>query len=153
MFTRTLLMGATLIPLLFNVSTEAQAHCQVPCGIYDDGARFTGMREDVTTIAKATAEIEKMAGKDDATSANQVSRWVTTKEEHASRIIEVVSTYFLTQKIKPVASDDKDHASYLNKLQAAHQVMRAAMKAKQTVSADAVKGLSDAIDSFEKSMK
>jgi len=111
------------------------------------------MREDVTTIGKATAEIEKLAGKTDATSANQLSRWLPNHEKHASRIIQVVSTYFLTQKIKPVASDDKAHASYLNKLQAAHQVMRAAMKAKQTVSPDSVKGLSDAIDSFEQSMK
>ena len=145
-------MATALIPLLFSVSSEAEAHCQVPCGIYDDGARFTGMREDVTTIEKATNEITALAGKTDAQSANQLGRWVTTKEEHASRIIEVISTYFLTQKIKPVAADDKAYTGYVQQLNAAHLVMRAAMKAKQTVSQDSVKGLSDAISAFEKAM-
>jgi hypothetical protein len=28
------------------------AHCQVPCGIYDDDGRIKRLREDVTTITK-----------------------------------------------------------------------------------------------------
>lgn len=153
MLKRTLIMAAALIPLVFSVSNTAEAHCQVPCGIYDDAARFTALREDVTTIEKATNEIAKLAGKTDAQSANQLVRWVTTKEEHATRIIEVISTYFLTQKIKPVTADDKAYTGYIQKLNTAHLVMRAAMKAKQTVSPDSIKGLSDAISAFEKAMK
>ena len=153
MLTRTLLMAAALIPLVFSFSNEARAHCQVPCGIYDDAARFSAMREDVSTIEKATTEITSLAGKSDALSANQLVRWVNAKEDHATRIIEVISTYFLTQKIKPVPADDKAYTGYIQKLNYAHLVMRAAMKAKQTVSPDSVKGLSDAISAFEKAMK
>ena len=113
MLTRTLLMAAALIPLVFSFSNEAKAHCQVPCGIYDDAARFTAMREDVSTIEKATTEITSLAGKSDALSANQLVRWVNAKEDHATRIIEVISTYFLTQKIKPVTPDDKAYTGYI----------------------------------------
>ena len=77
------------------------AHCQVPCGIYDDAARIAQIREDITTIEKATHKIAALAGQSDAESQNQLVRWINTKEEHASHIIEIVSEYFLTQKIKP----------------------------------------------------
>ena len=36
-------------------ASAAFAHCQVPCGIYDDGARIAQMKEDAATIEKATA--------------------------------------------------------------------------------------------------
>ena len=42
------------------------AHCQVPCGIYDDQARIHQLEEDATTIAKAITEINALAGKHDA---------------------------------------------------------------------------------------
>ena len=49
------------------------AHCQVPCGVYGDSARFTQMLEDQTTIAKAIARINDLAGKKDGKSANQLA--------------------------------------------------------------------------------
>ncbi len=35
------------------LSTTCFAHCQVPCGIFDDQMRFQQLLEDETTIAKA----------------------------------------------------------------------------------------------------
>jgi len=131
---------------LMGMST-ASAHCQVPCGIYDDHARIHALTEDATTIAKATDQIAELAGKNDAQSENQRVRWIQTKEEHASRIIEVVSTYFLTQKIKPADPGNASAwKSYIAKLTACHQVMRAAMATKQRVNPQAVKELQEAID-------
>lgn len=128
-------------------ASAAFAHCQVPCGIYDDGARIAQMHEDASTIAKAVGQIHQLAGKHDPTAFNQAARWVNTKEEHASRIISTVSEYFLTQKVKlPNASDPKAVAHYHQVLADHHAVMKAAMKTKQTVDPAAAQVLSEAID-------
>lgn len=36
---------------------SAWAHCQIPCGIYDDAARFKALAEHITTIEKSITEI------------------------------------------------------------------------------------------------
>lgn len=122
------------------------AHCQVPCGIYDDAARIARMREDAVTIAKAITSLGELAGKTDAPSWNQAVRWTTTKEEHASNIIQVASEYFLTQKVKPVATGAEGYDAYVASLTELHAVMRAAMVTKQAPTADSVKALEAAID-------
>lgn len=129
-----------------NIPVTVSAHCQVPCGIYDDAARIVRMHEDVTTIEKAIGKIGELAGQSDAQSANQLGRWITTKESHASHIITVVSEYFLTQKVKPVAPGADGYDAYLTKLADHHAVMTAAMKAKQNADEEYTAALSAAID-------
>jgi len=121
------------------------AHCQIPCGIYDDGARIERMVEDTTTIESAIKNIDELAGKSDAQSANQLTRWIMIKEDHASDIITTVAEYFLTQKVKPVAPGAEGYDAYLQKLADHHRVMRAAMKAKQNADLKYVKELREAI--------
>lgn len=125
---------------------SADAHCQVPCGIYDDAARITRMREDATTIAKAIANIHQLAGGHGAPAVNQAVRWINTKEEHASNIIEVVSQYFLTQKVKPVAAGAEGYDAYLKSLADHHAVMVAAMKTKQNADPAYAEALFKAIE-------
>lgn len=103
----------------------AYAHCQIPCGIYDDYARVKSMLEDSTTAEKSAKLIGELAGKSDAQSQNQLVRWVMNKEQHAQKIISTISDYFLTQRVKP---DQKDYAERLAKH---HAVIIAAMKTKQ----------------------
>lgn len=124
------------------------AHCQVPCGIYDDAARIAQMLEDTETIRKAMNQMAALQGKTDPQSMNQMTRWILTKEEHASRIITTVSEYFLTQKLKPVASGDAGHDVYLSKLADHHAVMRAAMKAKQSADPSVAAALHEAVDAL-----
>ena len=138
---KTPLPLAIIISLLF--SNWLSAHCQVPCGVYGDSARFTQMLEDQSTIAKAIGQITELAGKEDAQSANQLSRWVATKEDHASKIQKIIAEYFLTQRIK--SSSDK----YDTLLKGAHAVMVAAMKCKQGVDAKNADSLKSAIESFQ----
>lgn len=129
----TLALGAVL--LLGTVRT-ADAHCEVPCGIYADQMRFEMMLEDQGTIAKAMAQITELAGKEGALERNQLVRWVNTKEAHATKTMDVIAQYFMAQRIKP----SKD--AYVKQLTAAHAVLQAAMKCKQTVdpkNADALK--------------
>ena len=141
---------ACLAALVLCSANSAAAHCQVPCGIYDDSTRVIGLKEDAATISKAVAQLESLASKTDALSKNQFSRWVMTKEEHASNIIEVISKYFLTQKVKPKAKDDAGYSEYVATLLEHHAVMVAAMKVKQTVDKAQVSKLETAIAALEK---
>lgn len=146
---RHLITAFTVLAVL-GLAGSAVAHCQIPCGIYDDHTRVHLMREDVTTIAKSVKEIGALAGKTDAQSINQAVRWVMNKDVHAEKIIRTISDYFLTQKLAPApASDKKAHAAYLEKLARHHAVMVAAMKCKQSAKPDAVKALEKALDGIE----
>ena len=100
----------------------AYAHCQIPCGIYDDHAQVQSMLEDATTAEKSAKLIGELAGKTDPQSQNQLVRWVMNKEQHAQKVISTISDYFLTQRVK---QDQKDYAERLAKH---HAVIIAAMK-------------------------
>ena len=126
------------------LKTTAVIHCEVPCGIYADQMRFEQMLEDTDTIAKAITSINDFATSlqtDPATgkSINQVTRWVTTKENHATNTQHIVSQYFLTQRIK------SDHKDYTGQLATAHRVMVAAMKCKQDADPATAEALKKAI--------
>jgi nickel superoxide dismutase len=103
----------------------AGAHCQIPCGIYDDHARVQAMLEDAETVIKSARLINELAKKTDAQSQNQLVRWVMNKEQHAQKVIATICDYFLTQRVKP------DQEDYAERLQKHHAVMLAAMNAKQ----------------------
>lgn len=153
---RSSMAGVSLVGLTLGLtavcwmssSQKVSAHCQVPCGIYDDAARIARLHEDATTIAKAIKLINELAGKHDAQSLNQITRWITTKEHHASHVIQVVSEYFLTQKVKPVTPGADGYDSYLKRLADHHAVMVAAMKTKQKADPGVAKALHDAIDTL-----
>merc|ERR1712050_12177 len=81
-------------------------------------------------------QINELSVSLDALKINQITRWVNTKEEHASKIISLMSEYCLCQRVKPVSDPKtpfKSEADYIAALQAHHKVMTAAVKCKQTV--------------------
>ncbi len=119
------------------------AHCQVPCGIYDDDARFTEMREDQTTIAKAIGQIQELSATHDPQGHNQLARWVATKEAHATNTQQIIAQYFMAQRIQ--SSD----AAYEEKLTAAHSVLVAAMQCKQSADPVQAEALQAAIEAFQ----
>mmetsp|Transcript_38439 Transcript_38439/g.84374 ORF Transcript_38439/g.84374 Transcript_38439/m.84374 type:complete len:101 (+) Transcript_38439:161-463(+) len=88
---------------------------------------------------------ELHAGESSAQSLNQAVRWINTKEEHASKIIKLVSEYCLCQRVKKAELSEKD---YVDALQAHHAVMVAAMKSKQTVDVAAADALDHAVGDF-----
>ena len=100
------------------------------------------MLEDAATVQKAVTSLASLAGKTDAQSINQSARWVQNKELHAQRIIETISNYFLTQRVKPGQDD------YATRLARHHAVILAAMKAKQNASADAAQVLRESIQAL-----
>lgn len=122
-----MMRSALSIAFACAFTSLAMAHCQVPCGIYGDQLRFEQMLEDEHTIAKAQAQINEMSdGEITAQKVNQMARWVAAKEDHATKIQNTIAAYFMAQRIK---ADNKD---YVKQLTAAHAVMVAAMKCKQS---------------------
>ena len=131
------------VAVLFLVASVAMAHCQVPCGIYGDQLRFEQMLEDEHTISKAQLQLHELSeGEVDPQAINQMGRWVVTKEDHASNIQSIIASYFMAQRIK---SSDPE---YGKKLMAAHAVIVAAMKAKQSADPDTAKTLEKSIFDF-----
>ena len=119
--------------ILFTVKVELYAHCQVPCGIYDDAVRIIQIEEDITTIRKSMNMINDLAGKSDAQSLNQISRWVSTKESHAQNAQETILNYFLAQRVKAKEKGNKDRQKYVDQTLTLHQLIVKMMKCKQTV--------------------
>ena len=130
--------------------TSALLHCQVPCGIYGDMMRIEAMREDAATIEKGMGQITNAP--QNAQGMNQVVRWISTKEDHAAKIQEVVSTYWLTQRIKTqkADADEKAHAHYHQRLAHLHGMLVSAMKCRQTTDPTHVANLRKHIDAFAK---
>lgn len=145
----SLLVAVASLCVLPLAAPQAHAHCQVPCGIYDDPARFTELKEHVTTISKAMAQIAELAGKSDAQSLQQLSRWVANKESHAQEVQQIALDYFLAQRIKlPADAAGKD--AYLAQLAAVHEIVVHAMKCKQNADPAAAEKLGAAVDAYEK---
>ncbi len=109
----------------FGVS-NLWAHCQVPCGIFDDYLKLQSLIQDADTVIKAANEMQKLAGKSDAQSMQQFIRWTNNKESHAEHVIHSISDYYLAQRVKTNMED------YNERLLKHHAVMIAAMKAKQS---------------------
>ncbi len=132
-----------VLPGILLLVSLAAAHCEIPCGIYDDEMRIEMLREHITTIEKSMNQVILLE-KDANRKANQLTRWVMNKEQHADELQEIVSQYFMTQRLKP---DAKDYAS---KLQLLHEMLLAGMKSKQTTDLGQVKRLRELVDLFEK---
>ncbi len=104
------------------------------------------MLEDTTTIAKALDQINELAGKRDAQSFNQATRWVMTKEQHAQSIQTTIAQYYLAQRVKAAEPGADGYDAYLQKLAEHHAVIVAAMKAKQSADPDTANALRKAIE-------
>jgi nickel superoxide dismutase len=126
-------------------SVNVLAHCEVPCGIYDDPVRFQLIREHITTIEKAMKAVNELKQK--GNNPNQLVRWILIKEKHANEIQHIVAQYFMTQRIK------LGTAQYGEKLGQLHQMLVYSMKCKQTTDLDNVAKLRAALDAFEKLYK
>ncbi|MCB1876689.1 MAG: superoxide dismutase, Ni [Chromatiales bacterium] len=132
----------SLVYLALFSMQSAHAHCQIPCGIYDDHARVQSMLEDAATVAKSIKLINELAGKTDAQSQNQLVRWVMNKEKHAQNVISAISDYFLTQRVKAKQEDYKD------RLVKHHAVIVAAMQAKQNADEKFATTLTESIEAL-----
>jgi nickel superoxide dismutase len=137
------------LAMVAATSSMGYAHCQIPCGIYDDPARFTELEEHVTTIEKSMNQILSLS-KEAHPNWNQIVRWVVNKEDHADQLTEIVTFYFLAQRVKPADPKDKAaSAKYVKQLTLLHHMIVHAMKAKQTTDLEHCEKLRGLIKEFK----
>ena len=136
-----LLISLVLFSALVLAAGNVFAHCEIPCGIYDDEMRMSLINEHAGTIEKSMNQIIEL---EKGGNANQLVRWVTNKEVHANEVQHIVTQYFMTQRIK-FDTPDSD-----KKLAALHVILVYAMKCKQTTDVTNVEMLRQAADRFHK---
>lgn len=144
---KIVVLFSSLIMSLFMI-TPALPHCEIPCGIYGDRMRIEMIKEHLTTIEKSMKMIEELS-KLKKQNQNQIVRWINNKEKHANNIQEIVSQYFMAQRVKP--ADEKDvtqHKQYVKKLTILHQILINTMKTKQTTDLSYVEKLRSLTNDF-----
>jgi nickel superoxide dismutase len=141
MYKRAFQSAAVLLVLLVSAS-YAMAHCEIPCGIYGDKMRVKMIEEHASTIEKAMNRIQKLQKEKDV-NYNQLVRWIDNKDEHATKLQDIVSQYFLHQRIKI------DEAHYEKQLVLLHKMLVYAMKCKQTTDLENVRMLRSLLQDFE----
>jgi len=126
-----LMVPAVLVSLAIFASI-VYSHCQIPCGIYDDPARFVTLAEHIATIEKSMNQINELS-QESKPNFNQIVRWVQNKDSHADELSEIVTYYFMAQRIKPADKADAEaYQQYVKQLTLLHQMLVYSMKAKQT---------------------
>jgi nickel superoxide dismutase len=137
-----------LICLLFIGfgSIKSFAHCEIPCGIYNDEARVKMMFEHIQTIEKSMKLIIELSAAEKP-DYNQLVRWVNNKEEHANKLQAIATQYFMFQRVK-VSEDPAKKAKSMKQLELLHKICVYAMKAKQSTNMEMIKKLNDTVHDF-----
>ena len=143
-----IITAAVLALAALATAPNLTAHCQVPCGIYSDDTVIIDLQTHQETISKAMQQITELSKKP-GENANQLTRWVVNKEEHATKIQQTMTQYFLAQRVK-LAEADTDNQAYLKKITLIHQIIVHAMKCKQSTDLGDAAKLHQAIDLFAK---
>jgi len=144
-------LAALALTLTLGVAVPAGAHCQIPCGIYDDELRVQLIEEHITTVEKSMNQIIAV-GAADTVDYNQLVRWVSNKEAHAQEIQDIVTAYFMAQRIKPPKDHGDENAvnEYMHKLALLHHIQVHAMKAKQSTDLEQIETLRKLVEKFRK---
>ena len=135
-------LGCLGILFCLVTASQALAHCEIPCGIYDDAMRISMLKEHLVTIEKSMETIQKLEKEQDA-DMNQLVRWIMNKEDHANQFQDIVSQYFMTQRI------GLESAHYSQKVEVLHKMLVYAMRCKQSTDTDHVQTLRKLIKEFE----
>ena len=141
-------LGFLTLFAFFALPSFANAHCQIPCGLYDDENVFRELELDLRNIEKSMNEIIKLAG-NAKTEQNQTVRWVQNKELHADHFAGKLQKYFSAQRIKLVETKDKEQFDILvSKLVLLHRMTVYAMKSKQTTDLKNLEALRENFELF-----
>ena len=147
---RRLVTAAVSLLAVFIVTSGVWSHCEIPCGIYDDPIRISSMYEDIRTIEKSMRQIHKLAEEKDK-NYNQLVRWIENKGDHADKLSDTVTQYFMKQRIKPAEKIDvKAYDKYVKRITLLHKLMVYSMKCKQTTDLDNVEVLRNTLTEFKR---
>ena len=147
MKSRLIFQFITILAFLL-LTNKSKAHCEIPCGIYGDSLRVQLLFEHIETIEKSMNQIKLLTSEGEKNN-NQMVRWVLNKEEHSNEIQNIVSQYFLHQRVKiKDITDDKAYSKYTIQLVLLHKMLVYSMKAKQTTDILYVDKLSETLKEF-----
>ena len=108
------------------------------------------LSEEIATIEKSMNMINQLSA-EAKPNMNQIVRWIDNKDTHSDAFSEIVTYYFMAQRVAPV---DKTNAAayekYLNKLTLLHQMVVTSMKTKQGTDLAEVKKLTELTETFKK---
>jgi nickel superoxide dismutase len=120
---------------------EVQAHCDVPCGIYDPiVAQLSALT--VVRMVDLMAAKDAEGGEKNAAVLNSLTRYVLVKEEHAEKVkaeIRVIWGDFIK---KPQIDQFPELPALV------HQIMMLGSKARQTVDRETALQLVEAVNQF-----
>ena len=139
-------LSSFIFAIILLLTTQLNAHCQIPCGVYDDAMRVKMIEEHTLTILKSMNYIS--SNQSDLEKQNQVTRWIINKEEHAQEIQNIVSEYFLTQRIKLKGDSKENKDLYHAQLASLHNILLDAMKCKQTLDTNNTTSLLENLNKF-----
>lgn len=146
---KQLFVIALLAGIFTATSFQAKAHCEIPCGIFGDSVRIVLIYEHIETIEKSMNMINELS-EQDTPDYNQLVRWIVNKEEHAKKIQDIVSQYFLHQRVKITSpDDDAAYRKYVKQLTSLHEVLVFAMKAKQGTDLSILDTMREKVHVFE----
>lgn len=147
--TNVVITAVLAITFMALIAPKVYSHCEIPCGIYDDDARMKLMAEHIETIEKSMNEINRLSAEGDK-NYNQLIRWVVNKENHADKLTEIITGYFMSQRVKvPAEGDSKAQGKYVEQLTLLHKMIVEAMKATQTTDLEHIKKLRKLLKDFE----
>lgn len=144
------LSTTAIIAIFLGITSQnASAHCEIPCGIYGDSVRVALLYEHIQTIEKSMNQINELSAQEDV-NYNQLVRWVMNKEEHAAKMQEIISQYFLHQRVKVKdPSQTDEYATYIKQLTLLHQLSVLAMKSKQGTDLKNIEKMRSVLHDFE----
>ena len=80
---------------------------------------------------------------------NQIVRWVNNKDAHADEMSNIITYYFMAQRIKlPPEGDGKAYSTYVKNLTLLHEMLVYTMKTKQTTELENVEKLRALLSRF-----
>lgn len=118
------------------------AHCQMPCGIYHDEMVFNQIDQYIETMYKGITELKHNKFSNLA-ERNNFIRWITLKESSSDEIADLITQYFLQQKIKPGEPDT------VKRLVSAHKLLFELTAIKQNVELKMIEDFADEWENFK----
>ena len=117
---------------------QAQAHCDIPCGIYDPStAQIAALT--VVRMMDLMAELAGGEEKDNVDFHNKMGRYVASKEEHAEKA---------KHEIRVIWGDYFKNDKHPNVDELVHKIMQLGSKVRQTAEREAGVAFVAAINEF-----
>lgn len=139
-----------LIPAMILNSGLVFPACETACSdIADDEAAFARIEENIQAIEAETAYILEWQA-DPVTNTNPIALSVGRRIQNADKIREVLTDYFLYQRIMPTAENrGSDVEKYRQRLALIHSLLNALIQTKDSYDPNVTVNLRSKLDEFK----